>query len=72
MTFEFLERISEALKASPTVIPNIQLSVFLLFRVLLVKLSVNHLTSLWPIIIHEVSIVLSLLEQDLISSMNNM
>ncbi|CAG7833844.1 unnamed protein product [Allacma fusca] len=61
------ERISESLKASPNVIPNIQLNVVLLFRVLLKKLSSNHLTSLWPIIIHEIGIVFAILEQYLLN-----
>lgn len=58
MTYMFciilIERLAEALKTpnSPQIVPVILRSVFLCFRVLILKFT--NLTALWPIVIHEI------------------
>lgn len=56
----FSERLSECLRLQ---IPLIQSQVFLCFRVLLLRLSCYHITSLWPVIITE--LVISLVLDDI-------
>ncbi|CAH0546183.1 unnamed protein product [Brassicogethes aeneus] len=46
-------------------VPNIQAQVFLCFRVLLIRMSPLHVTSLWPIIISEMLQVFIQIEQEL-------
>jgi len=62
------ERLAEALKTpnSPQIVPVIMRSVFLCFRVLILKFS--NLSALWPIIIHEVVQVMLHLEKQLINN----
>jgi len=60
------ERLAEAIKM-PQMVPIIQGHVFLCFRVLLVRLSPQHLNSLWPIILHEVLQTLIQMETDLLT-----
>jgi len=57
-----LERLAEGLKTS-CIHPVIHGSVFLCFRVLILKFSSANLSALWPIIIHEVVQVLLQLEK---------
>lgn len=45
--------------------PSVQAAVFLCFRVLLLRMSPDHVTSLWPIIIAEMVQVFLSLEQEL-------
>ncbi|CAL8113746.1 unnamed protein product [Orchesella dallaii] len=68
------EKIAEALKIGATganerlglerttVIPGIHNSVFLCFRIMVLKFNCNVLTTLWPIIVHEVVAVLTTLQ----------
>ncbi|ODN04756.1 Protein dopey-1, partial [Orchesella cincta] len=68
------EKIAEALKIGvsggnerlglerTTVIPGIHNSVFLCFRIMVLKFNCNVLTTLWPIIVHEVVAVLTTLQ----------
>ena len=58
------ERLAESLRTIPTS-PSVQSSVFLCFRVILVRMSPQHVTSLWPIIITEMVQIFSYLEQEL-------
>jgi len=45
--------------------PSVQAAVFLCFRVLLLRMSPDHVTSLWPIIIAEMVQVFLQMEQEL-------
>lgn len=47
----FSERLTEALRMNPS--PNVTTQMFLMFRVLLLRISSQHLTSLWPIMVTE-------------------
>lgn len=46
-----LERLTEALRMNPS--PAVLAQMFLMFRVLLLRISSQHLTSLWPIMVTE-------------------
>lgn len=48
-------------------VPSVQAAVFLCFRVLLLRLSPDHVTSLWPIIIAEMVQVFLAIEQELMT-----
>ncbi|XP_034945114.1 protein dopey-1 homolog isoform X2 [Chelonus insularis] len=58
------ERLADSLRL-PQVIPSIQAQVFLCFRVLLLRMSPQHTTSLWPVIVSELVQVLLHIEQEL-------
>lgn len=45
------ERLTEALRMNPS--PAVSAQMFLMFRVLLLRISSQHLTSLWPIMVTE-------------------
>uniref|UniRef100_A0A8C3G3C1 DOP1 leucine zipper like protein B n=1 Tax=Cyclopterus lumpus TaxID=8103 RepID=A0A8C3G3C1_CYCLU len=45
------ERLNEALRMNPS--PSVSAQMFLMFRVLLLRISSQHLTSLWPIMVTE-------------------
>lgn len=45
------ERLTEALRMNPS--PAVSAQIFLMFRVLLLRISSQHLTSLWPIMVTE-------------------
>lgn len=45
------ERLTEALRMNPSAAVSAQM--FLMFRVLLLRISSQHLTSLWPIMVTE-------------------
>lgn len=45
------ERLTEALRMNPS--PGVSAQMFLMFRVLLLRMSSQHLTSLWPIMVTE-------------------
>lgn len=57
------ERLSESLRMPQ--VPSVQSQVFLCFRVLLLRMSPQHITSLWPIIITEMVQVFLQMEQEL-------
>ncbi|ESO88953.1 hypothetical protein LOTGIDRAFT_154021 [Lottia gigantea] len=57
------ERLAESLKVLQ--VPSVQSQVFLCFRVLLLRMSPNQLTSLWPTIITEMVHVCLQMEQEL-------
>ena len=59
-----LERLAESLRTIPTS-PTVQSAVFLCFRVILIRMSPQHVTSLWPLIITEMVQIFSYLEQEL-------
>lgn len=65
-SFKFVcaEKLSESLRLSQSW-PSVQAQVFLCFRVLLLKISQQHVTSLWPSVIAETVQVLSQLEHEL-------
>merc|ERR1712020_795806 len=44
---------------------TVQSAVFLCFRVILIRMSPQHVTSLWPLIITEMVVIFSYLEQEL-------
>lgn len=46
-------------------VPGIQAQVFLCFRVLLIRMTPMHVTSLWPIVISEMLQVFLQIEQEL-------
>lgn len=46
-----LERLTENLRVGQT--PSVSAQMFLMFRVLLLRISPQHLTSLWPIMVTE-------------------
>lgn len=58
------ERLAESLRL-PQVLPGLQSQVFLCFRVLLLRMSPHHVTSLWPIIVSEMVQVMLHMEHDL-------
>ena len=60
----FLERLAESLRTIPSS-PGVQSAVFLCFRVILIRMSPQHVTSLWPLIITEMVLIFSYLEQEL-------
>lgn len=45
------ERLTETLRTNPS--PAVSAQIFLMFRVLLLRISSHHLTSLWPIMVTE-------------------
>lgn len=59
-----LEQLANSLRL-PSVAPSVQASVFLCFRVLLLRMSPDHVTSLWPTIIAEMVQVFLAIEQEL-------
>lgn len=59
-----LEKLSESLRLAQSW-PSVQAQVFLCFRVLLLRTSQQHVTSLWPSVIAEMVQVLSQLEHEL-------
>lgn len=61
---EIQERLADSLRL-PQVIPSIQAQVFLCFRVLLLRMSPQHATSLWPVIVSELVQVFLHIEQEL-------
>ncbi|XP_033338749.1 protein DOP1 homolog isoform X2 [Megalopta genalis] len=61
---EIQERLADSLRL-PQVIPSIQAQVFLCFRVLLLRVSPQHATSLWPVIVSELVQVFLYIEQEL-------
>ena len=64
VVFQFLERLAESLRTIPSS-PSVQSAVFLCFRVILIRMSPQHVTSLWPLIITEMVVIFSYLEQEL-------
>ncbi|GFO47236.1 protein dopey 1 [Plakobranchus ocellatus] len=60
---EIQERLAECLRLPQ--VANVMTSVFLCFRVLILRMSPQHLTSLWPTIITEMVQVLLQIEQEL-------
>ncbi|XP_043286527.1 protein dopey-1 homolog isoform X2 [Venturia canescens] len=61
---EIQERLADSLRL-PQVIPSIQAQVFFCFRVLLLRISPQHATSLWPVIVSELVQVFLHIEQEL-------
>ncbi|RVE57913.1 hypothetical protein OJAV_G00203860 [Oryzias javanicus] len=57
------ERLTETLRMNPT--PAISAQMFLMFRVLLLRISSQHLTSLWPIMVTELIRTFTRLEKAL-------
>ncbi|XP_071783130.1 protein DOP1B [Centroberyx gerrardi] len=57
------ERLTEALRMSQT--PAVSAQIFLMFRVLLLRISPQHLTSLWPIMVTELIRIFARLEKAL-------
>jgi hypothetical protein len=64
--FPNTEQLANSLRL-PQVVPSIQAAVFLCFRVLLLRMSPDHVTSLWPTIIAEMVQVFLAIEQELIT-----
>ncbi|XP_065156421.1 protein dopey-1 homolog isoform X2 [Atheta coriaria] len=63
---KYMSEIQEQLTASLRLcVPSIQAQVFMCFRVLLIRMSPLHVTSLWPIIISEMLQVYIQIEQEL-------
>lgn len=62
----FSEQLSNCLRL-PQVIPCVQAAVLLCFRVLLLRMSPDHVTSLWPTIIAEIVQVFLSIEQELMT-----
>lgn len=60
----FSEQLANSLRL-PSVVPAVQAAVFLCFRVLLLRMSPDHVTSLWPTIIAEMVQVFLAVEQEL-------
>lgn len=50
--FVISERLADCLRI-PQAVPTLQAQVFLCFRVLLIRMSPHHVTSLWPVVISE-------------------
>lgn len=50
-----LERLTETLRMNPS--PAVSAQMFLMFRVFLLRISTQHLTSLWPIMVTELVII---------------
>ncbi|XP_058457141.1 protein dopey-1 homolog isoform X2 [Malaya genurostris] len=63
---EIQEQLANSLRL-PQVVPLIQSAVFLCFRVLLLRMSADNVTSLWPIIIAEMVQVFLSIEQELMT-----
>lgn len=63
---EIQEQLANSLRL-PQVVPLIQAAVFLCFRVLLLRMSADNVTSLWPIIIAEMVQVFLSIEQELMT-----
>ncbi|XP_039275981.1 protein dopey-1 homolog [Nilaparvata lugens] len=63
-TPDILERLAESLRL-PQAVPGVQAQVFLCFRVLLLRMSPHHVTSLWPIIVSEMVQVMLHMELEL-------
>lgn len=63
---EIQEQLVNSLRL-PQAVPSVQAAVFLCFRVLLLRMSPDHVTSLWPIIIAEMVQVFLAIEQELIT-----
>lgn len=61
-----IEQLANSLRL-PQMVPSVQAAVFLCFRVLLLRLSPDHVTSLWPIIIAEMVQVFLAIEQELMT-----
>jgi len=61
---DITDRLSECLRTVP-VSPAVQAAVFLCFRVILLRMSAVHVTFLWPVIITEMVLVFSYIEQEL-------
>lgn len=57
------ERLTETLRMNPS--PAVSAQVFLMFRVLLLRISCQHLTSLWPIMVTELIRIFARLEKSL-------
>ncbi|XP_037344081.2 protein dopey-2 [Pungitius pungitius] len=55
------ERLTEALRMNPS--PGVSAQMFLMFRVLLLRISSQHLTSLWPIMVTELIRMFARLEK---------
>ncbi|KAM8855893.1 protein DOP1B isoform 2-T2 [Spinachia spinachia] len=55
------ERLTEALRTNPS--PGVSAQMFLMFRVLLLRISSQHLTSLWPIMVTELIRMFARLEK---------
>ncbi|XP_034417506.1 protein dopey-2 isoform X2 [Cyclopterus lumpus] len=55
------ERLNEALRMNPS--PSVSAQMFLMFRVLLLRISSQHLTSLWPIMVTELIRIFARLEK---------
>lgn len=62
--FHLSERLTESLRTIPSS-PSVRAAVFLCFRVILVRMSPHHVTSLWPLVITEMVQIFSDLEQEL-------
>ncbi len=60
----FSEKLADSLKL-PQSTPGVQAQVFLCFRVLLLRMSPHHVTSLWPVIITEMVQVMLQMEYEL-------
>nr|XP_057937459.1 protein dopey-2 isoform X2 [Doryrhamphus excisus] len=58
------ERLTEALRMNPS--PTVSAEMFLMFRVLLLRISSQHLTSLWPIMVTELIRIFARLEKALL------
>ncbi|XP_021360674.1 protein dopey-1-like isoform X2 [Mizuhopecten yessoensis] len=61
---EIQERLAESLRL-PHQVPSIMAQVFVCFRVLILRMSSHHLTSLWPTVITEMVHVFMQIEQEL-------
>ena len=61
---DITDRLSECLRSVP-VSPLVQTAVFLCFRVILLRMSAIHVTFLWPLIITEMVMIFSNIEQEL-------
>ncbi|XP_060944174.1 protein dopey-2 isoform X2 [Limanda limanda] len=57
------ERLTEALRTNPS--PAVSAQMFLMFRVLLLRISSQHLTCLWPIMVTELIRIFARLEKSL-------
>ncbi|CAJ1079517.1 protein dopey-2 [Xyrichtys novacula] len=57
------ERLTETLRMNPS--PAVSAQIFLMFRVLLLRISCQHLTSLWPIMVTELIRIFARLEKTL-------
>ncbi|XP_055920966.1 protein dopey-1 homolog isoform X1 [Eupeodes corollae] len=68
---EIQEQLANSLRLLP-VIPAVQSAVFLCFRVLLLRMSPDHVTSLWPTIIAEMVQVFLAIEQELKSTTDDL